>query len=361
MDLSSLHIIFLAGTLGQGGAERQLYYILKTMKSERANVSLLCLTQGEFWEDPIRRLGIPITWVGKNSNPLFRLIEIIRETRKSKSSIIQSHHFYTNPYSAVTARFLGIKCIGAVRNDVYSEIRANGCLFGNISLRLPYRLAVNSLNGQKNAIKIGIPENRILILKNVVDCKSFFPIRKLENEQINVLTIGRFVEEKKLDQFLECFAQVKCNSKQNIQGWLVGNGPLLPSIKSKAGELELGSECVRFFDNVADPTSIYQKADVFMLTSVYEGMPNVIMEAMACGLPIIATNVGDIPDLIKHGETGFLVKPGDTTDMVFYLKLLLENPNLRKRLGDAARKYILDEYDFTQLRDILEKFYDNIY
>lgn len=352
-----MHVIFLVGTLGQGGAERQLYYILKTLHSEGADVSIICLTQGEFWEDPIRQLGIPITWVGKNKNPIIRLIKIIRATRASKATIIQSHHFFTNPYTAITGKFLGIQDIGAIRNDVFSEIRANGNLLGNFCLHAPRSLAANSFIGRKNAIEVGISPRYIKILPNVVDCEHFSPSNVPKKQPFTVLTIGRLVPQKKQEHFLECLAKVNENSQLDVRGWIVGDGPLKAELKERAHALNIEPKNIHFYTNTADPLPLYRKTDVFLLTSDWEGTPNVLMEAMACGLPIVATNVGGVPELIKHGETGFLVNPGDVANMTFYLRLLIEDPTLRKKLGAAARTFILENYNFTQMVMVLEAFY----
>src|SRR5438874_13644107 len=81
-SLRGLRICFLAGTLGQGGAERQLYYILRALKDSGVAVRLLCLTQGEFWENPIRELGVRVVWVGQKKRHFARLARIVTEARK---------------------------------------------------------------------------------------------------------------------------------------------------------------------------------------------------------------------------------------------------------------------------------------
>ena len=292
MDLSKLYIIFIVGTLGQGGAERQLYYILKILRSKRVNITILSLTQGEHWEELIRQLGIPVIWVGEKQNRLIRLAKIIKNTRESKATIIQSHHFYTNLYAGITGRILGIQNIGAIRNDVLSEIRANGHIIGNFCLHTPRRLAANSYNGRKNAINSHISPDRIDILPNVIDCEHFCPSNKSQMEPFTVLTIGRLVRQKKQEHFLECLAKARDNSSLKLEGWIVGGGPLEGYLKNKAKSLSLGPSDVHFYKSISDPVTIYQKSDVFLFTSEWEGTPNVVMEAMSCGLPVIATRVG---------------------------------------------------------------------
>src|SRR5687767_3425630 len=136
-------ITFLAGTLGQGGAERQLFYILQALRDHGVGLRLLCLTQGEFWEQRIREeLHVPVAWVGRSSLRLGRLLRIVMELRRQLPDVIQSQHFFTNLYVAGAARLLQRPEIGAIRNDVTSEV--GNSFMGRLSLTTPRYLAVNS-------------------------------------------------------------------------------------------------------------------------------------------------------------------------------------------------------------------------
>ncbi len=95
-DLEDLRVAFIVGTLGQGGAERQLYYILEALRASGARPRVLCLTHGEFWEDRIRALGVDVRWVGMSSSRLARLRAIVLDIRREPVAVIQSQHFYTN-------------------------------------------------------------------------------------------------------------------------------------------------------------------------------------------------------------------------------------------------------------------------
>src|SRR2546421_4020664 len=106
-DLERIRICFIAGTLGQGGAERQLFYTLKALRQRGTDVSLLSLSSGEHWEQPIRDLGINIKWVGKVGSRAWRLGRIVSALRMKPPHIIQSQHFYANLYAVAAARVLG--------------------------------------------------------------------------------------------------------------------------------------------------------------------------------------------------------------------------------------------------------------
>jgi len=142
--LSQLRICFLAGTLGQGGAERQLFYSLRALRQCGAVPRVLCLAQNEFWEERIRNLGVPVTCVGQMQSKLKRLFRILVELRKQPPKIFQSQHFYTNAYVAAGARALRLCGIGALRCDGLSEVQESGLIGGWLSLHTPRVIVANS-------------------------------------------------------------------------------------------------------------------------------------------------------------------------------------------------------------------------
>ena len=114
-ELSKLRICYLAGTLGQGGAERQLFYAAQALRRSGARVRILSLEPGGFWETPIKDLGVRVTCVGEHGSRLRRVLRIVRLLREEPADIVQSQHFYTNAYAAVAALLLNPKGIGALR------------------------------------------------------------------------------------------------------------------------------------------------------------------------------------------------------------------------------------------------------
>jgi glycosyltransferase involved in cell wall biosynthesis len=117
---------------------------------------------------------------------------------------------------------------------------------------------------------------------------------------------------------------------------------------------------IEFLGHQKEIEKIYKIADILVLTSEREGTPNVVMEAMATGLPVISTNVGGIPDIVYDSETGFLIEPGDIDSLVSKLMLLMEDTSLRQKIGTKARKFIVENHSLEMLPSILFKFYSSI-
>jgi glycosyltransferase involved in cell wall biosynthesis len=360
-DLAQVSVCFVAGTLGQGGAERQLFYMLKALKSAGARVSLACLTRGEFWEQPIRDLDVPVTWAGERGSRLMRLRRLVQIVKAERPRIVQSAHFYTNLYATLAARAAGARDIGAVRNDVTSEVRANGHLLGRWSLRAPRVIAANSALGVRNACRLGVPAPRCFLLPNVVDTERFRrAARNGEGHRgpVRLLAVGRLVEQKRMDRFLRLLAQLRTNASVPVTGVIAGQGPLRESLERQAEGLGLRPDGVTFLGAVADLVPCYHAADLLVLASDWEGTPNVVLEAAACGLPAVVTDAGGAADVVREGETGFVRHPEDEAGLAEAARRLVEDAALRQRLGGAARAFIESRHSEKRLPEWLAALYE---
>jgi glycosyltransferase involved in cell wall biosynthesis len=300
-------------------------------------------------------LEIEVTFVGKSPSRLNRLIQIAREVRRFKPRVVQAQHFYVNLYSAVAARLSGSREIGAIRSNVISEVADVGGPLGNASLRWPRMLASNSRSAMRNLVNLGVPESRLFFLPNVIDTSRFAPGASPPSAAFVILGLGRLVPVKRFDLFLQTLAQLK--SKFPIRGIIAGDGPLRKELENQAGQLGLLPETVEFMGRVSDPVDLYRRASLLLLTSDHEGTPNVVLEAMASGVPVVATRVGDVPELLGNGERGRLVAPGDLYGLVTAIGYLLDDSQSRTRLAAQARDYVRSQHSLTALTEHLTSLY----
>jgi glycosyltransferase involved in cell wall biosynthesis len=356
-DLSQLKICFLAGTLAQGGAERQLFYILRALSQRGAAPRLLCLAQGEFWEDRIKNLGVPITCVGQPKSKLMRLFWIMIELRKHSLEIFQSQHFYTGAYVGAAARLLGLCGIGALRNNGLSEVLDSGPIGGWLSLRVPKMMAANSRAAIQYAVENGVRPERLYFLPNVVDTEQFKPTLRRGENRIRLITVGRLVEQKRLDRFLSVLARLRKATNRDVQGTIVGAGPLKGPLEKQAETLGLVPSAVEFRAGVSEMAPVYQEADICILTSDYEGIPNVLLEAMASGLPVVATEVGGVAEIVRQGENGFMAPAGDEQGLCAALSRLINDSQLRMQMGKSARAYVEANHSVNGLPAMLTGLY----
>ena len=316
---------------------------------------MFSLTKGERYEEPIRELGIDVVYAGKSRGRMTRMLKLQREMQRRGVTLVYSMHFFTNLYAAMVGRLLAVPEIGSMRNDCFSEIRAVGSL-GKSSLKMPRVIAANSRLAMRNAESIGIDPQRLFFLPNVVDTARFQP--KADTTPTGkVALVGRLTKQKRVDRMIDVVEEL-LRREVGLHCSIAGEGEERRKLEDLVRERSL-EDAVTFIGNVNEIETVYHNIDVLCLTSEHEGTPNVALEAMACGVPVLATSVGGVPDIIQSGETGVLIDSYGTSAYADALQSLIEDHERRTALGEAARAYVesthspeaLDAY----LQELLER------
>ncbi|WP_333819868.1 glycosyltransferase family 4 protein [Ohtaekwangia sp.] len=167
------------------------------------------------------------------------------------------------------------------------------------------------------------------------------PLNSKPSEPV-FINVSSFVPEKNHEFLLRLFSGYFTNYKQGYL-WLVGDGKLRNKLEQLVSELGIG-ERVRFWGYRKDVISIIKSSDIMLMPSRVEGLPGVILEALACGVPVIASAVGGIPEIIFNNENGYCVEKEDESVYIKHLNTLVENDALRKRLAQAGKDLIYREY-----------------
>lgn len=182
-----------------------------------------------------------------------------------------------------------------------------------------------------------IPGDRITVIHNGVNLNYFRPAAEpLHSNRQVVLCIARLVPEKDHETLIAAFARVAARHPE-AELWLVGDGPRHKAIRRLANRL-LPPQRMRLLPGQTDLAPILQQSSLLVLSSIQEGFPNVVLEAMAAGLPVVATDVGGLAEVVKHGETGWLVPPKDVPALADSISHLLANDAMRAAFGQAGRK-----------------------
>ncbi|MEM7349860.1 MAG: glycosyltransferase, partial [Acidobacteriota bacterium] len=170
--------------------------------------------------------------------------------------------------------------------------------------------------------------------------------------------VGRLTDTKGFEHLLAAAAEARANGIR-LEVVLVGDGPRHEALTAEARRLGIGS-AVHFLGRRGDPDCIYPALDLFVLSSLREGSPNVLLEAMACGIAAIATRVGGVPELIDDGDQGLLIPPGDPKVLATALQRLATDPALRHRLGQAARERVERELTVERMVEKHEALYEGL-
>jgi colanic acid/amylovoran biosynthesis glycosyltransferase len=221
---------------------------------------------------------------------------------------------------------------------------------------------VNSFYHWKILLKLGLNKNRSVVHYVGIDCSKFKNIkRKRAGQRKVILTVARLVPIKGLEYGLRSFGKVLKDYPGPVEYWLIGEGPLRDRLKKLADRLKIANS-VKFWGAISR-SGVRQKlaqADIFFLPSLEEGLGLALMEALATGLPAVASNVGGIPELIKNNLTGFLVAPKDTVGFSKKIVELLSGKEIESRIGRRAQEEICNQFDINKLNDRLEKIYQGL-
>jgi len=344
-------ILFLAYNLRQGGAERQLYYILRLLLQLGFNPTVVTFKEDGFWEGIIKSTGTEVKLIN-SQNKLDRLIKLIKFVYGEKYDFIHSQQFGLNLYSVIAAWFNNSISIGSIRNDCISEVHDVGVL-GWLSLMLPSKIVANSKLGMKNAINIYKRKN-IGYLPNLVETDVYTPEKPSDlHFPFKVITVGTVWLPKRIDRVISIAEYFSQHYDEEVIFEIIGDGEQLDEMVALAKGKGLLGGLVNFKPRTENILTVYQNANALLLVSDHEGTPNVVLEAMACGLPVVASAVGEVPELVIDGVTGFKHLPDDITGMAQSVKKLAEDPELCKLLGSNGRSMVVENYSLRSLKERL--------
>lgn len=199
----------------------------------------------------------------------------------------------------------------------------------------------------------------IAVVNNGVDTNLFIPVKNKKKENY-ILYTGRLETRKGLIDFIES-AKYVCREHADIKFVLTGKGTIRKYLERKINNLGLKNNFYfAGFVSRSELLEYYQNATVYVLPSYYEGLPTTLLEAMSCGIPSIATDVEGSSELVEDGENGLLVPPRNPERLAEAILRLLDDDGLRKKLGDNARRHVVNNYDWEIITNKIEKIYINM-
>lgn len=359
-------------SLGLGGSQRQFLHLVQ----HRPQWSYCSLTDLEgVFEEELRRLGQPVHRLYRQFRRnvvvhglafLFPrtvgVLALVRWLRRQHPQCVWGWQFLANVVVAPAARLAGVpRVVVRVENlSAWKRWPPHRAWWNRPADRLAARLADAVVVNCHAAVAdfmawAGCPRGKIHVVPNGVDGEALraAPWRDVREELAGpeqlpvVLTVGRLAPEKAQEVLLGAAARLW---RQGVRHRLVlvGGGEREEFLRQLAAQLGLG-DAVRFVGETRQPQSYYRSADVFALSSSIEGMPNALMEAQLFALPAVTTDAGGAAEVVKEGETGFVVPVGDEEAFAAALGRLLENGQLRRRLGEAGRRRMLEEFTFQRV------------
>jgi len=343
-------LLYVIGQLGIGGAERQLYYLLANLDRSRYYPCLVVWNYNpdEKYYRAIDALKIPIYGLPAQWSPIAKLRALRKVARALAPEVVHSYVFFTNFAADYAARGTGALAIGSLRSDMVRSLQSGGALRGVLNSRWPSCHISNSEVCAENARRyssIFVPKQYIVV-RNGLDLTRFRNSDDSLEMSTYVASVGSLLPVKRWDRLVHAIQKVMRVGIKDARFRLAGDGPLRPVLQQLAADLGV-SHAIEILGAVQDIPEVLKGAKFLVHTSESEGCPNAVMEAMAAGRAVVATDVGDIPYLVEDGETGFVVRRDDDEALVSRIVTLLTDPDLCRQMGKNARARAEQEFELA--------------
>ncbi len=361
--MTAIRVLHVDSERSWRGGERQ---VLELMRRQRAmeDEPHLAAPESSALYRRARSEGFPAHGVPMRGTwDLASALRIASVTRAIRPHVVHWHAARAHALGAIAALFApGPKRVLSRRVD----FRVRGSLGSRLLYSLPVEAIVAISDGVKEAlVQSGIPRDGIRVIPSGIDFAPFdTPFDRaaararlgLAPEQVLAIQVAALAPHKSQTTLLKSAALLREQAPRLVI-WIAGEGSLRDSLTAEHARLELGDR-VRFLGFRDDIPDLLRAADLFVLSSYLEGLGTSILDAMAAGLPVVATSVGGVPEIVKDGETGILVPPLEPEALAHALARMADDSGMRDRLGSngrsLARSYDADRTAFRTRELYLE-------
>jgi glycosyltransferase involved in cell wall biosynthesis len=288
--------------------------------------------------------------------------------RRERVAIWHGHDYKSNALGLLIRRFWPMRLVTTAHGWVKHTERTP--LYYRIDrLCLPWyeRVVAVSPDLYDACRAAGVPESRCVLIENGIDTDEYrrrMPSAEAKARhgvpagRLVVGAVGRLSEEKGFDLLIRASDRL-LREGLDFELWIVGTGDQRLALEKLVADLGRGDR-VRLLGYRADTVDLYHAMDAFALSSLREGLPNVVLEALALEVPVLATRIAGVPRLIRDSVEGLLVEPGNESDLTEGLRRLLTSDDLRRTLAREGRKTIEERYSFRARMDKMRAVYDDV-
>lgn len=362
-----MRILLLSTSMGMGGADQQVLILARAMRARGHEVRIISLAPlGQMGEEAERE-GIPIQSLGLRRNLGFfpGLMRLVRVIRQARPDILHSHMVHANLIASAVRAMAPVPRLIATIHSINPGGPFRVAAY-RLSSRMVDQFTIISRLSADHYVSIGaVPRERLQVIPNTVDIERFqrsLPARAALRKELGVadrfvwIAVGRFEEAKDYPTMIGGFARL-VSSRPDALLLLVGKGSLKEEVEQLIRQHGL-EEQVRFLGVRRDVPELLSTADGYVLSSAWEGMPVVLLEAAALELPIVATRVGGVAEVVDDGSTGILVQPGDPASLAEAMgRIQSLSPEERARMGARGRSLVEQRYGTERVMDVWERLY----
>ncbi|KPJ58341.1 MAG: hypothetical protein AMS15_08590 [Planctomycetes bacterium DG_23] len=364
-------IVYFITDLDIGGAEKSLFQLATRLPRDEFCVEVITLTSGGRIAKWLEQEGIPVTSLDiERFWDLAGVFRLRRLLKSSKPHILHTFLFHANIVGRIAAA--GLRYCAVISSVRVAERRFKWHLALDwlTSPFMDLEVCVSEGVYRFTQMRAKIPRKKLTVIPNGIDLDEFerkdlrLQARELRNSlRISpdaplILTIGRLERQKGISYFLLAAREV-LQEFPEARFLIVGEGPDKRRLISQVRDLGI-EYAVGFLGFRDDVPQILAPADIFVLASLWEGMPNVVLEAMASGKPVVGTQVEGTEELVVPGETGILVPTADAKMLAQGISRLIREPDLAGKMAQAARKRVSEDYTIQKMVERYAQLYRDI-
>ncbi len=350
------------------GAEAVIFNLLSSLRKETdPRVVALSLNEGLLAER-LRAVGIATHVIPEARHSLIGILrQAIALLRNRPVGIIHSHGYKQNMLAWLLAKRLGVAevvtTIHGLPEPATNSSREERVVRWRTQLdyfvvKRLFSVAVAVSDEMKRVLigRYGFRDNQVHVIRNGARFPPATSLAKSQGDYFHIGTVGRMVPIKGFDLFIEIAGALRRRTRF-VRFSILGDGPLRDELARKAADLNLG-RCIEFVTSRPDPFAYYRSLDLYLNTSLHEGLPLSVVEAMACGKPIVSAAVGGIPEIVKHGESGFLVEGRDAAAFAEYCLTLMRDEERRIAMGERALTVARASWSAETMADGYRRLYE---
>ncbi len=370
-----IRVAHLIHTMLYGGVETSLLNWLRTMDRSRFEIHLFCFANPGATETPFveaaAALGFAVERIPwSRRKPLLRAARVMaRHIRARRIDILHCHNTYAQLVTLAAGWMTGVKTITTFY--VWGEFgwkRAVLQWADQLSAPLLDEVSAHCERTVADTIARGIPASRVRLLTSGFEAKPVYLSPEERHRRrcelgadagsVVLIYLARFWPEKAHDSLVRAFREI-LDREPRARLWLAGSGPEQTRVRALAGELRVDQN-ICFLGFRTDIAELLAMADIQVHPSDNEGVAMAVCEGMAAGLPIVASAVGGLPEVLRHEESALLIAPRNTGELAGAVLRLIAEPETRRRLGAAARRFIEEEYSLAAATARVEAVYEEM-
>jgi glycosyltransferase involved in cell wall biosynthesis len=360
-DTNTVKVLVVVKYMGPGGSETYLVNVLSAVDRQKYRVTIVCTADRQNWyKDELDRLGIKTLVCPNPYSQIGYICRIHRIIKAYCPDVVCDFRADLSAPTLFAAKLAGVK----KRIVMYRSTRWGFApsplrnLYANIMQQVTKHLATRIIGNSPQVLDAFFPcwrkNVKYVVVRNGIDLKKFSPglsggeFRRNFNvprERVVIGHVGSFRLAKNHTAILESFAGLRARY-DNIHLLLVGDGAMRGDVEHLIAKLRI-ADCVTLAGAQKDIPKALAAMDIFFYPSIYEGMPNALIEAMACGLPVVASNIGEIVEVVPKSFEGQLFAADNIEGFADALERLCLDKTLRKELGCVARRHVEENFSLS--------------